>query len=71
LDRDSQVLCHQAGIVTLVAVKSIEFLAEVGVEERLDAQVIAGAEEALLRPVPDGEGEVAQQVLDTILSPVW
>ena len=48
-----------------------EFLAEVGVEERLDAQVIAGAEEALLRPVPDGEGEVAQQVLDTILSQLW
>ena len=44
-------------------------LADVSVEERLDSQVVARAKEALPRPVPDGEGEVAQQMLDAILAP--
>src|SRR5215207_4916416 len=40
-----------------------------GVEKGLDAKMIAGAEELSLPAVPNGEGEVAQQMLDAILAP--
>ena len=44
-------------------------LSEVGVEEWLDAQVITRAKKTLPGAVPDGEGEVSEQVFDTILAP--
>ena len=40
-----------------------------GVIERLDAQMIATAKQTFSRTIPDPEGEVAQQVVDTVLSP--
>ena len=43
--------------------------AEPGVEKRLDAQLIARAEQALSRCVPDEEGEVAGEVRHTLLAP--
>ena len=39
------------------------------VVERLDAEMIAGAEEPACPPVPDGKGEVAQQMLDAVARP--
>jgi hypothetical protein len=40
-----------------------------GVEERLDPEMVAGAEEALFPGVPDGEREVAEQMIDAALAP--
>ena len=46
-----------------------EFLAEMCVEEWLDAQMVARTKETLFLTVPDGEGKVPQQMLDAILAP--
>src|SRR5262245_35892341 len=40
-----------------------------GVIERLYSEMIAGAKQALLSLVPDGESEVADQIIDAIFSP--
>jgi hypothetical protein len=39
------------------------------VRERLRAEVVAGEEELLAALVPDGEREVAEQVVDAVLAP--
>ena len=44
-------------------------LPELGVEERLDAEMIPRAEQTMLRLVPHGEREVAEQVRHAILTP--
>ncbi len=41
-----------------------EVAAELGNEERPHAEAVAGEEELLLAPVPDGEGEVAVQAVE-------
>src|SRR5438552_5262806 len=43
--------------------------AEMRVKEWLHAKMITRAKQALTRPVPDGKGEVAEQVFDTLLTP--
>jgi hypothetical protein len=40
-----------------------------GVVEGTNAEVVAGAEEELAAAVPDGEGEVAEEVVDALLAP--
>ena len=54
------------------AIESIaeyEGLAHTSVEERLDSQMIASTEEALPGAVPNGEGKIAEQAVDTALAP--
>ena len=40
-----------------------------GVEERLDAHLVASAEKRLSAYVPDGEAEIAQKMLDAVITP--
>ena len=42
---------------------------DLGVVERLDAEMVASTKEAPCRSIPDRKGEVAQQMLDAVLSP--
>ena len=39
------------------------------VKKRLDAKMIARAEQPLLRPIPNGKGEISDQALQAIFAP--
>src|SRR5207253_11361925 len=43
--------------------------AQMRVKEWLHSKMIPRAEQALARPVPHGKGKIAEQVLDTFLTP--
>jgi hypothetical protein len=46
-----------------------EKIAHIGVIERLDAEMVSGAEESFPARVPDGKRKIAAQVLDARLAP--
>src|SRR5262249_5510435 len=54
---------------TIQGVAEDQAVREPRVVERLDPEMVAGTEQAALPPVPDGEGEVTEQILDALLAP--